>query len=133
MVIGNGISNFDTNDDSLLYFGYYHGLIGEVWVKNVSYFFFCSVCCYKMFNEYKQFTPSWKCLIHMMFAEPFKTYLIIHICAKFSRILWKKIGLIDWWNPREWVGCRTAAAFALKVGWSLVSQPIYFILTHIDA
>ena len=62
-----------------------------------------------------------------------KTYLIIHICAKFSRILWKKIGLIDWWNPREWVGCRTAATFALKVGWSLVSQPIYFILTHIDA
>ena len=29
MAIGNGISNFDTNDNSLLYFGYYHGLIGD--------------------------------------------------------------------------------------------------------
>lgn len=30
MAIGNGITNFDMNDNSLLYFGYYHGLIGEV-------------------------------------------------------------------------------------------------------
>ena len=29
MAIGNGITNFDMNDDSLLYFAYYHGLIGD--------------------------------------------------------------------------------------------------------
>ena len=29
MAIGNGITNFDINDDSLLYFAYYHGLIGD--------------------------------------------------------------------------------------------------------
>ncbi|XP_045192411.2 lysosomal protective protein-like isoform X2 [Mercenaria mercenaria] len=40
MVIGNGISNFDTNDNSLLYFGYYHGLIGDnLWNKMLN------VCC----------------------------------------------------------------------------------------
>ncbi|XP_052815247.1 lysosomal protective protein-like isoform X1 [Mya arenaria] len=40
MAIGNGISNFDTNDDSLLYFGYYHGLIGEdLWNKMLN------ACC----------------------------------------------------------------------------------------
>ncbi|KAH3774566.1 hypothetical protein DPMN_175948 [Dreissena polymorpha] len=37
MAIGNGISNFTTNDNSLLYFGYYHGLIGEdLWNKMLS-------------------------------------------------------------------------------------------------
>lgn len=29
MAIGNGISNFDMNSDSLLYFAYYHGLMGD--------------------------------------------------------------------------------------------------------
>lgn len=29
MAIGNGISNFDMNDNSLLYFAYYHGLMGD--------------------------------------------------------------------------------------------------------
>ena len=32
MAIGNGISNFDTNDNSLLYFAYYHGLMGDRYV-----------------------------------------------------------------------------------------------------
>ena len=32
MAIGNGISNFDTNENSLLYFAYYHGLIGDRFV-----------------------------------------------------------------------------------------------------
>lgn len=27
--VGNGISSFDLNDQSLIYFGYYHGLFGE--------------------------------------------------------------------------------------------------------
>ncbi|XP_035483284.1 cathepsin A-like [Scophthalmus maximus] len=27
--VGNGITNFDLNDQSLIYFGYYHGLFGE--------------------------------------------------------------------------------------------------------
>ena len=26
--VGNGITNFTTNSDSLVYFAYYHGLIG---------------------------------------------------------------------------------------------------------
>lgn len=40
MGIGNGISNFDTNDNSLLYFGYYHGLIGDsLWDKMLN------TCC----------------------------------------------------------------------------------------
>ncbi|KAL4235056.1 hypothetical protein ACF0H5_006694 [Mactra antiquata] len=42
MAIGNGISNFDTNDNSLLYFGYYHGLIGDdLWNKTLN------TCCPK--------------------------------------------------------------------------------------
>ncbi|XP_028257763.1 lysosomal protective protein [Parambassis ranga] len=28
--VGNGLSSFDLNDQSLIYFGYYHGLFGEV-------------------------------------------------------------------------------------------------------
>ncbi|XP_060591546.1 lysosomal protective protein-like isoform X2 [Ruditapes philippinarum] len=40
MVIGNGISNFDTNDNSLLYFGYYHGLLDDtLWNKMLN------ACC----------------------------------------------------------------------------------------
>lgn len=27
--VGNGISSFALNDQSLIYFGYYHGLFGE--------------------------------------------------------------------------------------------------------
>lgn len=26
---GNGLSSFDLNDQTLIYFGYYHGLFGE--------------------------------------------------------------------------------------------------------
>lgn len=40
MIVGNGISNFDLNDDSLLYFGYYHGLFGDnLWNKMLN------ACC----------------------------------------------------------------------------------------
>lgn len=40
MAIGNGISNFDTNDNSLLYFAYYHGLMGDIlWNKTLD------ACC----------------------------------------------------------------------------------------
>ena len=27
--VGNGLSSYDLNDDSLIYFAYFHGLIGE--------------------------------------------------------------------------------------------------------
>ncbi|XP_076438729.1 lysosomal protective protein-like [Babylonia areolata] len=34
--VGNGLSSYDLNDDSLIYFVYYHGLIGEdLWFKMV--------------------------------------------------------------------------------------------------
>lgn len=42
MAIGNGIANFDTNDNSLLYFAYYHGLFGDrLWNKTLA------ACCPK--------------------------------------------------------------------------------------
>ena len=28
--VGNGLSSYELNDDSLIYFAYFHGLIGEV-------------------------------------------------------------------------------------------------------
>lgn len=30
--VGNGLCSFALNDQSLIYFGYYHGLFGEEWV-----------------------------------------------------------------------------------------------------
>lgn len=29
MGVGNGMSSYDLNDQSLIYFGYYHGLFGD--------------------------------------------------------------------------------------------------------
>ena len=37
MAIGNGISDFDTNENSLLYFAYYHGLIGDRFVLSLNF------------------------------------------------------------------------------------------------
>lgn len=40
MAIGNGIANFDMNDNSIMYFAYYHGLIGDsLWNKTLD------TCC----------------------------------------------------------------------------------------
>ena len=39
MAIGNGISDFDTNENSLLYFAYYHGLIGDRFVLSLNFIY----------------------------------------------------------------------------------------------
>ncbi|XP_006004686.2 lysosomal protective protein-like [Latimeria chalumnae] len=47
--VGNGMSSYDLNDQSLVYFGYYHGLFGEdVWAELKQY-----CCSYGSCNFYK--------------------------------------------------------------------------------
>ncbi|ESP01459.1 hypothetical protein LOTGIDRAFT_206131 [Lottia gigantea] len=53
MVIGNGITSYDLNDNSLIYFAYYHGLFGEkLWDGLVKY------CCNGNFSGQCMFTKG---------------------------------------------------------------------------
>uniref|UniRef100_A0A0X3PNX8 Carboxypeptidase n=1 Tax=Schistocephalus solidus TaxID=70667 RepID=A0A0X3PNX8_SCHSO len=53
IAVGNGLLSYDLNDNSLLYFAYYHGLLGERLWDDLHY-----SCCDKTFNKYCLFTRS---------------------------------------------------------------------------
>ncbi|KAL7056413.1 hypothetical protein AAHC03_020948 [Spirometra sp. Aus1] len=53
IAVGNGLLSYDLNDNSLLYFAYYHGLLGERLWNSLLY-----SCCDETVNQYCMFTKS---------------------------------------------------------------------------
>lgn len=69
--VGNGISSFALNDQSLIYFGYYHGLFGEELWRDLN-----DKCCDKgTCNFYSSTSESCKTLVSVAFNVVFESGL----------------------------------------------------------
>lgn len=69
--VGNGLSSFALNDQSLIYFGYYHGLFGEELWRDLN-----TNCCHKgICNFYNTSQDSCKTLLGVAFGIVYESGL----------------------------------------------------------
>ncbi|KAK2920245.1 cathepsin A-like [Channa argus] len=69
--VGNGLSSFALNDQSLIYFGYYHGLFGEDLWRDLNL-----KCCDKgSCNFYNSSSPTCNMLVYLAFGIVYESGL----------------------------------------------------------
>ncbi|XP_037552162.1 cathepsin A-like [Nematolebias whitei] len=69
--VGNGLSSLDLNDQSLIYFGYYHGLFGEDLWRDLN-----TNCCDKgSCNFYNSSSETCRTLVNVAFSIVYKSGL----------------------------------------------------------
>ncbi|XP_038164580.1 cathepsin A-like [Cyprinodon tularosa] len=69
--VGNGLSSFALNDNSLIYFGYYHGLFGEVLWRDLN-----TNCCDKEnCNFYNSTSETCKTMVNVAFGIVYESGL----------------------------------------------------------